>query len=193
MQSRRSFMLSSGGAAALLAGSSVFLAGCPQDPWNELETWVPVAITAFDGVVAFVDSVLTAIGATVDTAWKVLEAAVNTYVHTTDPTTTLFDKVVAAIDAVETNMNSIIAALPPGLDAAILKAAQFGFALLLATLKNIQAKINPNPTPAQASIHAKTRATLASLPAVASATSTSDFIKKFNAGMQANGQALRVK
>lgn len=192
---KREFLGHLTGAGMLaLAGTSLALEGCPaQGAWDQLETWIPVAIVAFDGVVAFVDSVLTAIGAAVDVTWKIVEAAVNTYIHTPNPTGTLLEKVIAGMDALESQMQNIIAALPPGLDATILKAAQWGFAFILATLKSIEAKINPTPTPVQLAAHAKTKTVLASLPAVPAAKDTDDFIKQFNAGMAANGQTLQVK
>lgn len=188
------------GTALLVAeaGTASFvLTGCPATSvaavLQELYNWIPTAIVAFDGVVKLVDTTLTAIGATVDVAWAVLQTAVSNYQHTTDPTTTMFDKIIAALDAVEASMTQIIAALPPGIPAAVLAAAQIGFALLLATLKDINGKLNPNPTAPQAAIHAASRVAMVALPTVAPATSVKDFVTKFNAAMAANGQALRVK
>jgi hypothetical protein len=186
MQTRRSFILTSGGACALLAGGSVgLLGGCtPASAWNELETWVPVGLAAFDGVASIVDTVFTSVAATVDALWAAVENAVSLYQHTTDPTATVLDKVIATLDALSGGLTQALAALPISIPAAVLIAARAILALTIATLKSIQAKIEPASAARKAALVAS---------AVPPATSTSNYIKQVNAIFAANGQAIRVR
>jgi hypothetical protein len=164
-----------------------------QSVLNELNTWVPVAIVTFDGIVAFVDSVLTVVAAGVDAAWKLLQGAITAYMHTADPTTTAFDRVIATLDAVETQMAAIVTQFPPGIPANILAAARSGFALLIATLKDIQQHLNPTPTKLQVGIRANSDRAMVTLPATKPARNAKDFANQINAIMAANDVALRVK
>jgi hypothetical protein len=194
MMNRREFTGCLIGTAVLAyAGPNSCNTPSLQNVLDELNAWVPVAIVTFDGIVAFVDSVLTAVAVAVDAAWRLLQGAITAYMHTTDPTTTAFDKVIAALDAVETQMAGIVAQLPPGIPANILAAARGGFALLIATLKDIQQHLNPTPTTVQAGIRANSARAIASLPATKPAKNAKDFANQINAIMVANGQTFRVK
>ena len=61
---RRHFILSSAGASALLLGGTVTLEGCGV--LSDLETWVPVALSAFDGVVSIIAPYVGPAGAALD-------------------------------------------------------------------------------------------------------------------------------
>ena len=98
MTNRRQFLghLSGAGLLAVAGASMVTLEGC--DAWTELESWIPVGLAAFDGVASILDGPFTAIANTVDALWAAVENAVSLYTHTADPTTTVLDKVIAALD-----------------------------------------------------------------------------------------------
>ncbi len=186
MENRRQFVghLVTGSAGLALAGSTLTLSGCSA--LDELESWVPVGLAAFDGVAALVDSVFTAVAATVDALWAAVNNAISLYTHTADPTTTALDKVIATLDALAGGLTQAVAALPISIPASVLSAARAALALLIATLKSIQAKLEPNPTPIPATMKAVIGSTVP-------AKSKRDFVNKFNAIMLANNQPLRVK
>ena len=177
---------------AVLTGTALELEGC--NVLDELETWIPVGLSAFDTLISYLNpvagSALAIIITTVDGLWEAIVAAIANYQHTTDPTQTLLDKIIAAMDALQGGLNTILSALPPGIPVAILDAIKFGFSLLLSTLKSIQ---NALPTAASA---ISTKLTLKSVTTnnVASATSAKDFIKQFNANVcVAAGHPARLK
>lgn len=176
-----------GGAAGLALAGAFSLDGCTaQTAIDELEQWVPVGLAAFDGIAAIVDSVFTTIATTTDALWAALSNAISLYQHSTDPTTTKLDKVIAALDALSGRLTQALAALPVSIPAAVLSAAKLGLALLIATLKNIQAKLEPAPTPVPANVKA-------AIGTTAPATSKKDFVNKWNAIMAANGLSFRVR
>jgi hypothetical protein len=173
-----------GGVAGLaLAGTSLTLEGCSA--LNELETWVPVGLTAFDGIASIVDGPFTAIATTVDNLWAAVQNAINLYQHSTDPQNTRLDKIIATLDALSGGLTQALAALPVSIPAAVLSAAKLGLSLLIATLVSIRNKLQPVTPPPPAAMKAAI--------GVAPAKSTKDFVNKFNAIMAANGQTLRVK
>lgn len=182
--SRRQFTghLAAGSLAVALGGTTLTLEGCSA--LNELETWVPVGLTAFDGIAAIVDSVFTAVAATVDNLWAAVQNAINLYQHSTDPQNTRLDKIIATLDALSGGLTQALAALPISIPAAVLSAAKLGLSLLIATLVSIRNKLQPVPTPVVMT---------AAIGGTAPAKSTKDFVNKFNAIMAANGQTLRVK
>lgn len=162
--------------AGAAGAATLELEGCSV--LSELETWVPIGLTAFDTLVSYLNpvagSALAVAVGVADALWQVVATAIANYQHTTDPTTTLLQKVVAALDALSGGLTTIESALPAGIPAAILKAVNFGFSLLLATLKSISNSITPaSPTPTLA-----LKST--SVKGVANATSAKDFIKQFN-------------
>lgn len=173
-----------GAAGLALAGSTLTLEGCSA--LTDLETWVPVGLAAFDGVAAVVDAAFTAVAATVDALWAAVQNAISLYQHTTDPTTTTLQKVIATLDALAGGLTQAIAALPISIPAGVLTAAKAALALLIATLKSIEARLTPTPP-------APTPAMTAAIGGTAPAKNTKDFVNKFNAIMAANGLALRVK
>ena len=180
----RRYFLGAAGATALAAGGTVYLGGCSaSSAWNELQTWLPVGLAAFDGLAGIVDTVFTAIASTVDALWAAVQNAVSLYIHTTDPTTTILDKVIASLDALQGGLAQALAALPVSIPAAVLAAAKAVLALTISTLKSIQAKIEPTNM-------AKQSAAKALVPPAAS--STKDYTKQVNAIFAANGLALRV-
>jgi hypothetical protein len=176
------------GGMALLAATP---AGCPtpspQSILDELNTWVPVAIATFDGVVAAINpaigSALALLVPVVDGEWKALSGAISTYIHTVPPPAAGLPTMIAMMTALESNMDGVIAALPPGLAPNILAASKAAYALLLATLISIQSRLQPTSTPSL-------RAVVSSVPP---AKSAKDFANQINSIMKANGQALRVK
>lgn len=175
--------LVAGGLGLALAGSTLMLEGCSA--LDELTTWVPVGLAAFDGIVSIVDSVFTAVGATVDALWAAAQNAISLYQHSTDPQVTRLDKLIAALDALAGGLSQALAALPVSIPAGVLAAAKAGLGLLIATLKSIRNKLQP-PTPAPAAVY------VAAI-GVEPAKSTRDFRNKFNAIMASNGQSFRVK
>lgn len=183
---RREFTghLVTGGAAVALAGTSLTLEGCSA--LSELETWVPVGLAGFDGLAAIVDGPFLAIATTVDALWGAVENAISLYQHSTDPTNTKLDKIIAALDALAGGLTQAVAALPVSISAAVLGAAKLALGLLIATLKRIQAKLEPVPTPVAAHVRL-------AMAGVAPATSKADFVSKFNAIMADAGLAFRVK
>lgn len=183
MSTRKEFIGHLVGTAALVTMGGSMVACSAVD---ELETWVPVGLSAFDGLAAIVDSAFTAVATTVDALWAAVTNAISLYQHSTDPMNTRLDKIIASLDALAGGLTQAVAALPVSIPAAILSAAKLGLALLIATLKRIQAKLEPVPTPVAASMKAVIGSTTP-------ATSKNDFIKKWNAIMAANGLALRVK
>jgi len=182
--SRRQFNghLVYGGLGLALAGASVSLEGCSA--LDNLTTWVPVGLAAFDGIAAIVDGPFTAIATTVDNLWAAVQNAINLYQHSTDPQVTRLDKVIATLDALSGGLTQALAALPVSIPAAVLSAAKLGLTLLISTLNSIRNKLQPAPVPA---------AMKAAIGSVAPAKNKNDFIKKFNAIMADNGQTLRVK
>jgi hypothetical protein len=201
---RRQFFEVSGkgtlGSAALLAtaGGSVFvLEGC--NALDELTTWMPVGLSAFDSIVSLINpiagSVLAVSVSTADSLWNAVSTAIANYQHTSDPTTTLLDKVIAALDALQGGLTQVLSAIPVSLSGAILLAVKGGFALLLATLKSIQGKLEP-----KVSANAKVMLKASRSPELAAAIGTTapaknkaDFVSQFNAIMAANGQTVRLK
>lgn len=183
---RRQFTghLVTGSLGLALAGTSLTLEGCSA--LNELETWVPVGLTAFDGIAAIVDSVFTALATTVDALWAAVQNAINLYQHSTDPVNTRLDKIIATLDALSGGLAQALAALPISIPAAVLSAAKLGLSLLIATLVSIRNKLQPVTPPLTAAV---SNAAAGTTPA----KSTRDFVNKFNAIMAANGQTLRVK
>jgi hypothetical protein len=181
---RRQFTghLVAGSLGVALGGTTLTMSGCSA--LSELETWVPVGLTAFDGIAAIVDSVFTAVATTVDNLWAAVQNAINLYQHSTDPQNTRLDKIIATLDALSGGLAQALAALPVSIPAAVLSAAKLGLSLLIATLVSIRNKLQPVPTPV---------AMAAAISGTAPAKSTKDFVNKFNAIMAANGQSLRVK
>jgi hypothetical protein len=181
---RRQFTghLVGGGLGVALAGGALTLEGCSAI--DDLESWVPVGLAAFDGVAAIVDTVFTTISTTVDALWAAVENAISIYQHTADPTTTTLDKVIATLDALSGGLTQALAALPISIPAAVLAAAKAVLALTIATLKSIQARLEPTST---------TRAAAVKASAVPPAKSKSDYVKQVNAIMAANGQTFRVR
>jgi len=182
---RRQFTghLVTGGAALALGGASLSLEGCSAI--SDLETWVPVGLTAFDGIAAIVDGPFTSIAMTVDALWGAVQNAISLYQNSTDPQVTRLDKLIAALDALAGGLTQALAALPISIPAAVLNAAKLGLALLIATLKSIRNRLQP-PAPAPVGLYAGAGVTTP-------AKSKRDFVNKFNAIMSANGQALRLK
>jgi len=186
MSNRREFVghLAAGAAGAAKLGPVLALEGCSA--LTDLEDWVPVGLAAFDGVAAIVDAAFTAIATTVDSLWAAVMNAISIYQHTTDPTTTTLDKLIATLDALSGGLTQAVAALPISIPAAVLTAARAGLALLIATLVSIRNRLQPTPAPVPAAMKA-------AIGTTAPAKSKKDFISKFNAIMAANGQTFRVK
>jgi hypothetical protein len=179
-----------GAMGLALAGTSLSLDGC--NAWDELAEWVPVGLAAFNGLASIVDGPFTAVATTVNALWAAVANAVSLYQHTTDPTNTTLDKVIAAMDALAGGLDQAIDALPVSIPAAVLSAAKLGISLLISTLKAIQAKIEP-PATTTSALAVRAHAAITHAVTVAPAKSRRDFISKFNAIMAANGQALRVR
>jgi hypothetical protein len=169
----------------VLAGTGLVLAGCPtsSDVLAALEAWVPVGLAAFDGVAAMVDTTFTVIATTVDALWAAVQNAISLYEHSTDPKNTRLDVVIVALDALAGGLTQALAALPISIPAAVLNAARLAIALTIATLKAIRDKLQPITAPM-----AIYSGAVNTLPA----SSTKDFINKFNSIMEQNGQATRV-
>jgi hypothetical protein len=184
---RRQFVghLAAGSAVLALAGTSFTLEGC--NALTELETWVPVGLTVFDGVASIVDGVFTAVAATVDALWAAVQNAINLYQHSTDPVKTRLDKVIATLDALRDGLNQALAALPISIPAAVLAASKAALGLTIATLTAIRNKLEPAPAVIA------THAAMAGAVTVPPAKSTKDYKAQINAIMAANGQAFRVK
>jgi hypothetical protein len=181
-------------AGAAMVGIVPFLAGCPaatiDQVLNELNTFVPAAIAVFDGVLAVINpaagTVLATLQKTIDGEWQALSGAISTLLHTVPPPANGLPQVIAFMQALQANLSQVIGALPPGLDQTILASSKAAFALLLATLIDIQNRLQPS-TPA---IRA---AAINSVLLPQPAKSTADFVKQINAIMAKNGQSLRVK
>jgi len=167
-----------------LAGTSLTLEGCSAI--SDLQSWVPVGLAAFDGVAAVVDSVFTTVATTVDALWAAVNAAIAYYQHSTDPVTTRLDKLIAALDALASGLTQAVAALPVSIPAGVLTAAKAILALTIATLKSIQARLEPTPTPVPAAVKL-------AIGGTAPAKSKRDYVKQVNAICAANGLALRVQ
>lgn len=176
--------LVTGGLGLALAGTSLTLEGCSAI--SDLESWVPVGLAAFDGVAAIVDSVFTTIATTVDALWAAVNAAIANYQHSTDPQVTRLDKLIAALDALAGGLTQALAALPVSIPAGVLTAAKAILALTIATLKSIQARLEPTPTPVSANVRA-------AIGGVQPAKSKKDYIKQVNSICASNGVSLRVQ
>jgi hypothetical protein len=172
-------------ASAVFAGMGITMTACSA--LSDLETWVPVGLAAFDGVAADVDAAFTAVATTVDALWAAVENAISLYQHTTDPTTTTLDKVIATLDALAGGLTQALAALPISIPAGVLAAAKAALALLIATLVSIRNRLQPTTT---ATIKPEIKAIAAT---TTPAKSTRDFVNKFNAIMATNGLNFRVK
>ena len=181
---RRQFAghLAAGAAGLALVGSTLTLEGCSA--LDELQSWVPVGLAAFDGLASIVGGPFVAISGTVDALWAAVSNAINLYEHSTDAKNTTLDKVIATLDALSGGLAQALAALPVSIPAAVLAASKAGLALLISTLISIRNKLQPAPTPAALS---------AAAGGVAPAKSKKDFVHKFNQIMSDNGQPLRVK
>jgi hypothetical protein len=76
-----------GGAATIaLGGATLSLEGCSAI--SDLETWVPVGLTAFDGIAAIVDAAFTTVATTVDALCGAVQNAITLYQNSTDPVAT---------------------------------------------------------------------------------------------------------
>jgi len=190
MENRREFVghLAGGAAIVALSASAVELEGC--NVLSELETWVPIGLSAFDTLVSFINpaagSALAVVISTANSLWEAVATAIANYQHTTDPTATTLDKVIAAMDALEGGLSAVLAALPASIPAVVLKAVQFGFGLLLATLKSIRNAIEPTT-----GLKALKPVTVTG---VTSAKSAKDFISQFNSQVCVpSGYSRRLK
>jgi hypothetical protein len=192
MEDRREFVGHLVGGAALVAvgASAASMMGC--NILTELETWVPIGLTAFDTIVSYINpvagSAIAIVVSTVNNLWQAVATAIANYQHTTDPTTTLLDKVIAAMDALQSGLGTVLSSLPVGLSAAVMKAVTFGVNLLIATLKSIRNSIEPAAAKAFTALKSVT------VNNVSSATSAKDFIKLFNLNVcVAAGYPARMK
>jgi hypothetical protein len=183
MSTRREFAghLVAGAAGLALAGTSLTLEGC--NALDELESWVPIGLAAFDGLASIIDGPFTAIATTVDALWAAVENAISLYQHSTDPVNTKLDKLIAVLDALAGGLSQALAALPVSIPAGVLAAARAGLALLIATLKSIRNKLEPSPAPTA----------YAAAAGATPASSASDFKSKWNAIMKANGVNAQVR
>lgn len=172
------------GSAGLALASTVALEGCSAI--SDLETWVPVGLAAFDGVAAAVDGPFTAVATTVDSLWAAVNAAIANYQHSSDPTTTKLDKLIATLDALSSGLAQSLAALPVSIPAAVLAASKSIIALTIATLKSIQARLEPTPSPVAPHVRA-------AIAGMAPAKSKKDFISQVNAIYAANGLPQRLR
>src|ERR1700761_2470067 len=139
---RRSFVghLTTGAAAGVLLGATTTISGCST--LDELETWVPVGLAAFDGIVTLINP---AAGTTLELAvkgldilWAAVATAIANYNHdTTDPKATLLQKIVAALVGLEGGLDQFLTTFLGGLPANVVSAVEAGFNLLLATLQSI--------------------------------------------------------
>ena len=147
---RRTFVgsLSTGAAAVALGGASIELGGCSA--LDDLETYVPIALAAFDGVVALINPIAgsalqIAINA-LDVAWTAVSTAIANYQHdTTDPKTTLLDRIIAALNSLVPALDTFLKTFLGGLPAGIQTAVEDGLNLLIATLTSIAARLGGGP------------------------------------------------
>jgi hypothetical protein len=182
-------------AGAAMVGIVPFLAGCPtatvDQVLQELNTWIPAAIATFDGVLSIINPVagtaLALLQKTIDGEWQALSGAISTYIHTVPPPANGLPQVIAFMQALQANLTQIIAALPPGLDQNILTASKTAFALLLATLMDIQNRLQPT------TVKLTAIAVGGGIQLPPPAKSAADFVRQINAIMAKNGQPLRVK
>jgi hypothetical protein len=183
---RRQFTghLVAGSLGVALGGATISMSGCSAI--SDLESWVPVGLAAFDGVAAVVDSIFTNVATTVDDLWAAVNSAIANYQHSTDPVTTRLDKLIAALDALASGLTQALSALPVSIPAGVLTAAKAILALTIATLKSIQARLEPTPTPVPAKVKL-------AIGGAAPAKSKRDYVKQVNAICAANGLALRVQ
>jgi hypothetical protein len=172
-----------------VATCTLTLEGC--NVLGELETWVPVAISAFDGVISilspFIGPAGAALQAIVNTAsalWQAVVVAISNYEHSTLPVDTALAKVIAALTALQQGLDQILSALPVSLPAGVLAAIKAGLSLLISTLAYFQNKLQPTSTKV---------ALKAAVNLPSPAPKVSDFVKQFNQAMSSNGQQFQLR
>lgn len=156
-------------------------AGC-SDVLNGLRTWIPIGLSAFGAVLTFINpaagSVLNLAFNAASGLWTALSGAITTYENNTNAgqAPTLLDKVIVAIQALATQLTSILnsVTLTNPNDQ---NYATEAITLLINTLKSIAAGLQANHPTARAAI-SKTARTAAIHSAQAS---VKDFKSSYNA------------
>jgi hypothetical protein len=208
---RREFMKKltvAGASLRLLWISSVMLGSAALEgciSMAELSLWVGTGLEAFAGIVSIINppagSVLAIAVTTAEGLWKAVSAAITEYNDPSLPKSTTFQKVIAALTALQDGLQGVLDAIPVSIPAAVLIGIKAGLALLIATLNHFATHL-PVPTGAQKPAPIKTAALsplqqrrIVTAASVQPATSKSDFVKKFNALKlaKADGTPVMVK
>ena len=147
---RRTFVgtLSTGAAALALAGASIEVGGCSA--LDDLESYVPIALAAFDGVVTLINpvagSALEIAVKALDVLWTAVSTAIANYQHdTTDPKATLLQKIIAALNSLAPALDQFLSTFLGGLPEGIQNAVEAGINLLIATLTSIAGRLGGGP------------------------------------------------
>ena len=171
---RRKFVgsLTAVAAGAAMAGS-VSLSGCSA--LDDLETYVPIALAAFDGVISLINpvagSALEIAVKALDVIWTAVSTAIANYQHdTTDPKNTLLEKIIAALNSLTPALDQFLSTFLGGLPAGIQNAVEAGINLLIATLTSIAGRLGGS------SAHLSAKAA-----AIAAPQNKKQFITAYNA------------
>jgi hypothetical protein len=136
-------------AAGLALASTATMTGCSA--LDDLESYVPIALAAFDGIVALINpvagSALEIAIKALDVAWTAVSTAIANYQHdTTDPKNTLLEKIIAALNSLTPALDQFLSTFLGGLPAGIQSAVEAGVNLLIATLTSIANRLAPGLT-----------------------------------------------
>jgi hypothetical protein len=177
---------------AFAGGTSFALGGCSV--LQELETWVPIGLTAFDEVVSLLNplagSALAVALTTANGLWTAFTIAISNYDHSTLPKATLLQRLIAAIGAFQDGLDGILATLPVNLPAAVLLGVKAGLKLLISTLTYFSNKYGGATVPSTSKTARK-----AEYMAVKPLPNPKEFAAAFNAlGLhRADGSAVTIQ
>jgi len=178
MESRRTFIGHLTGAAIV-----AWTGGCNTSIIQQVQTWVPVAITAFDGVITIINpaagSAIALAAVAIDALWKALQSAISAYKNGNST----LSSVIAAIQAVMNEISAFTGNLPPGLQTGI----KLGLSLLVSTLQAFLTKLSPT-----AVVSAQARTAALGVPP---AKDKADFVHKWNrlAIKKADGSTFTIQ
>lgn len=135
-------------AAGLALASTATLSGCSA--LDDLETYVPIGLAAFDGIITLINpvagSALDLAVKALDIAWTAVSTAIANYQHdTTDPKNTLLEKIIAALNSLVPALDQFLQTFLGGLPTGIQNAVEAGINLLIATLTSIAGRLGGGP------------------------------------------------
>jgi hypothetical protein len=141
------------GALAGTAGVSGFLVGgCNGSIWGEIQTWVPVGISAFEQVLTLIAPLaapgIDAIAELVKAGFSVLAGAISQYINApAADKATFLQKVQLAFKDVSDNLQAFLNAVNVSGSNPIIKVVLGLVSIILSTIASFMAQIGPTPAP----------------------------------------------